>query len=39
MATALAVERVTSRKVKALDFLAECLEARRAFLAERGRAA
>jgi hypothetical protein len=37
--TALAVEKVTSRKVRALDFLAECLEARRAFLAERERAA
>jgi len=37
--TALAVEKVTSRKVRALDFLAECLEARRAFLAHEGRAA
>jgi len=37
--TALAVEKVTSRKVRALDFLAECLEARRAFLAHKGRAA
>jgi hypothetical protein len=39
VATALAVERATGGKVTALEYLAECLEARRAYLRGRGRAA